>query len=294
MLILPEASRNTKTTAMQTSNQLPDEVKFNSNLCFRPLVMYLKKNIAEGNPGMLKLYGQVVEEFESHPELLEPIADINDLRSHSELIEELLSAVFPPTTSNYMYGVSIPFKPEAVYVSPLFKKQLLKPKTNIITIPEFDLNTALTPERLQFAYGLILKKYYGLESSQTYRSVYSNPDAETGLMRYMELRVDGRFIEVRPVGELPKLPESVIESQTNRLMNISELMQQIPLEKFVFEGLFVLRINDMTEQEVIAKMKNRFLDNNAFSDSSIYNELEEQVQCLIGMKDVSIGITPFF
>lgn len=108
----------------------------------------------------------------------------------------------------------------------------------------------------------------------------------------MELRVDGRFIEVRPVGELPKLPESVIESQTNRLMNISELMQHIPLEKFVFEGLFVLRINDTTEQEVIAKMKNRFLDNNAFSDSSIYNELEEQVQCLIGMKDVTIGITP--
>lgn len=279
---------------MQTDKQPPAEVKFNSNLCFRPLVMYLKKNIAEGNPGMLKLYGQVVEEFESHPELLEPITDINDLRSHSELIEELLSAVFPPTTSNFMYGVSIPFKPEAVYVSPLFKKQLLKPKTNIITIPEFDLNTALTPQRLQFAYGLILKKYYGLESSQTYRSVYSNPDADTGLVRYMELRVDGRFIEVRPVGELPKLPESVIESQTNRLMNITELMQHIPLEKFVFDGLFVLRINDMTEQEVIAKMKNRFLDNNAFSDSSIYNELEEQVQCLIGMKDVSIGITPFF
>lgn len=86
---------------MQTVNQLPAEVKFNSNLCFRSLVMYLKRNIAEGNPGMLKLYGQVVEEFESHPELLEPITDINDLRSHSELIEELLSAVFPlppPTT----------------------------------------------------------------------------------------------------------------------------------------------------------------------------------------------------
>gem|GEM_PF-5430243 len=32
---------------MQTDKQPPAEVKFNSNLCFRPLVMYLKKNIAE-------------------------------------------------------------------------------------------------------------------------------------------------------------------------------------------------------------------------------------------------------
>jgi len=52
---------------MQAVNQLPAEVKFNSNLCFRPLVLNLKRNIAEGNPGMLKLYGQVVEEFSRVP-----------------------------------------------------------------------------------------------------------------------------------------------------------------------------------------------------------------------------------
>ena len=51
---------------MQFGNLLFDESLFNSRLCFSPLVKALKKNIAEGNPGMKKLYGHVVQEFESY------------------------------------------------------------------------------------------------------------------------------------------------------------------------------------------------------------------------------------
>lgn len=35
-----------------------------------------------------------------------------------------------------MYGVLMPFKNEAVYVSPLFKKLLVNPETNEVEIPE--------------------------------------------------------------------------------------------------------------------------------------------------------------
>ena len=68
----------------------------------------------------------------------------------------------------------------------------------------------------------------------------------------------------------------------------------MPLDKFVFEGVSVIRVNDMTEAEVITKIKNRLLDINAFSDASVYTELENYIQCLIGLKDLGIGITPFF
>ena len=84
-----------------------DESVFNSYLSFQPLVKALKKNIAEGNPGMKKLYGSVVEEFESHPELMNTITDLKILQPYTELIEELLSAVFPPTTANYIDRKSV-------------------------------------------------------------------------------------------------------------------------------------------------------------------------------------------
>lgn len=270
------------------------EPAYNSFLSFRPLLESLKKNISKGNPGMQKLYGQVVREFESHPELLGTITDFSIARKHSELIEELLSAVFPPTTANYMYGVAIPFSNEAVYASPHFQEQLLKPGTREIDVPADHRGEQAFKEKLHFAYGLILKKYMGYNSPDNSRTVYPVQDPQTGLTRYMELRLDGRFIDVVPEEEMPALPESILDRHTNRILTISELMQQVPLEKFRFEGIAVMRVNDMTEQAVIAEIKNRLLDDNAFSNAAIYTELELFIQSLIGLKGLSIGITPFF
>jgi hypothetical protein len=110
----------------------------------------------------------------------------------------------------------------------------------------------------------------------------------------MELRIDARFIDVRPAGEMPKMPDSIMCQRTNRLKTITELMEEIPLDQFVFEGISVMRVNDVTGLEVISLMKNRLLDLNMNPDSSSYQELEEYIQSLIGIKDVKIGITPFF
>ncbi len=265
-----------------------------SSLSFRPLADALKKNIAEGNPGMQKLYGQVVRELEQHPELMRTITDLSVLTPHAELIQELLSAVFPPTTANYMYGVAYPFSLLAVYASPLFKIHLIKPDSNEIQFPENQTGDSLAKQRLNFAYGLILKKYLGANNPESSRLIYSRQDEQTGLTRYMEMRLDGRFIDVHPKGEMPVLPKSLLDAQTNRLLTIEELTEQIPIDKFVFEGITVMRVNDVTEQEVISRMKDRLLDNNVFSDAAIYRELEKYIQSLIGLKDLSIGITPFF
>ena len=108
------------------------------------------------------------------------------------------------------------------------------------------------------------------------------------------MRVDARFIDIKPVGEMPKMPDSILNKQTNNIMNIAELMEHIPLDKFIFEGVSIIRVNDMTEQEVISKIKNRLLDHNAFADAAVYTELENYIQSLIDLKDLSIGITPFF
>lgn len=279
---------------MQGENVNTENRVLNSSLSFQPLVAALKKNITEGNAGMQKMYGKVIRELEKRPELLSTITDLSVLQPHAEVIQELLSSVFPPTTANYMYGASLPFTFQAVYASPLFKKLLLKPGTNQINFPESENGISLHKQRLYFAYGLILKKYLGFSSPDSSRIVYSYLDEQTGLVRYMEMRMDGRFIDVRPAGEMPPLPESIIDRQTNRIMTIEELMRLIPIEQFVFEGITVIRINDVTQQEVISLMKNIFLDDAAFSDSTVYPELEKHIQSLVGLKDITVGVTPFF
>jgi hypothetical protein len=278
---------------MQNGELKINESSFNSYLSFRPLVEALKKNIAAGNPGMQRLYGGVLKEFEAHPELLNVIMDRDMLTPYSGLIEELLSAVFPATTPYNIHAVSLPFKFETVYSSPLFKTMLLKPGSNLINVPNNQVGTTLSYEKLQFAYGLILKKYLGYNHPDNTRTVHPYKDPASGLTRYMELRIDARFIDVKPVGEMPKLPESIICQRSNRIMTVTELMEEIPLEKFQFEGISVIRVNDVTEQEVISLIKNKLLDVNSIPDGSSYVELEEYIQSLIGIKDLKVGITPF-
>jgi hypothetical protein len=278
---------------MQTGTVQIDESAFNSHLSFKPLVEALKKNIAGGNPGMKKLYGSVVEEIESHPELLATITDLSILEPYSELIEELLSAVFPPTTPNQLYAVALPFRFQTVFTSPLFKAVLLKPGSNEINVPDDKIGISLSQEKLQFAYGMILRKYLNYNTPDNARTVHPFVDPQTGLTRYMELRIDARFIDVKPVGEMPKLPDSIICQKSNRIMSIEELMEEIPLDQFVFEGLSVVRVNDVTEQEVISLIKNKLLELNSIPDQSSYGELQQLMQSLIGIKDIKVGITPF-
>src|SRR5207253_1047028 len=97
-----------------------------------------------------------------------------------------------------------------------------------------------------------------------------------------------------PIHEMPAMPESIINQSTNTIMTSAQLMEHVPLEKFVFEGVAVIRVSDVTEETVISTIKNRLIDDSAFSNASTYTELENHIQGLIGIKVTSIGITPFF
>ena len=82
---------------------------------------------------------------------------------------------------------------------------------------------------------------------------------------------------------MPEMPKTILDPQSNRIMTVAELAALIPLDKFVFEGVAVVRINDMTEQEVISRMKNRLL-NSSIADEDVYLDLEEYIRSLIGLK----------
>jgi hypothetical protein len=267
---------------------------FNSRLSFKPLLDALRHNINSNKTGLHKLYNQVIASFDEHPELLGPIEDLSILAPYEELIQELLSAVFPPTTANQMYGVSLPFNNAVIFSSPIFKRILVDPVKNELKINAGDSAEELKREGVRFAYNLLLKKIMNFSMPENSRFVIPFTNQETGQTRYYELRLDGRFIDIKPYGEMPELPSTILNPQTGSLMSISELIEKIPLTRFVFEGIMVIRVNDTTEAEAISKIKNRLLENNALSDAAVYNELEGYIQSLIGLKNLSIGVTPFF
>jgi hypothetical protein len=265
----------------------------NSVLSLLPLVQVLKKMIADGKTGAKKLYEGLLNELDQVPGLLQPIEDFHQIDEQSALVETLLTTIFPPSTgaTQGMYAVTLPFQSETIYASPGFSALFLKGGNNNIQLPDNKTSVNIGKASLSLAYNLILKKFYSHPVPTTATSVHPFFDEASGLTTYYELSLNAQFVDVKCINEDYALP---VGFSPHRTVELEELTKLFPLENFRFEGLIVIDVFNVTQEQVITEIKNSLLNINAFSDVEVYNDLQQHVQDLMGLKNLTIGITPFF
>ncbi len=272
------------------------EQEIQSRLSFAPLVDAWAKTAAEGRPGTRKLYQTLLDQIKRHPELLEPIYDISILKEHEEWVDMLMATLFPVSYSDQqdLYGVGLPFGRDIIYSSRRFREIFLDASGQLNAIPEEVATQHLEEEKCATAYKLILSQLYGQNIDGNITSIIRLPNPKTGLDIYYELDLDTTFIRVYVNGELPDI------SGLPQCCNVTDVLQQetlqkiFPLDKFRFEGITVVRIKDVTHREVINSIKNILLEQHGFGENQIFFQLERQVQALLGIPSLKMGITPFF
>lgn len=262
-----------------------------SVLSLQPLVTVLKRMIAEEKPGARKLYQNILQEIEAVPELLQPVQG-QTLLQHTELVEALLASIFPPSTSSNqgLYAITYPFSAETFYASPGFKKIFLKEGT-AISVPNRKTTVGISRASLSLAYNVILKRLYKLNVPITATSVHPFTEEESGLTKYYELKLNAEFVDVTLADESFVLPKEVSPQQAADTDTLQELF---PLQHFRFEGLVVINVSDVTAEQTAIEIKTALLNINAFTEAEVFDELQQHMQSLLGLRNVSIGITPFF
>ncbi len=265
---------------------------FNSVLSIQPLVSVLKKMVAEDKPGAKKLFQDLLNEIEAVPELLQPCSDALLFQKHKPLVEALLATIFPPSTSDHqgLYAITLPFSSETIYSSPGFRSIFLKDGI-AINVPDRRTTVDITRASMSLAYNVILRKLYAVDVPITATSVHAFPEEQTGLPRYYELKLNAEFVDVQNTAADYTPPADL---SLQRPMETEELHEMFPLENFRFEGLVVINVSDVTQEQITTEIKNALLNINAFNDVEVYDELEKHVQSLIRLRGVKIGITPFF
>ena len=273
--------------------------QFNSRFSFRPLIKAWEVAIREGREGTSKLYSQLLEQVKQHPELLEPVNDDAILQKHTVLIEQMMATIFPVTLSDKedLFAVTKPFHYNVLYSSGLFRSMFLG-DGDVIRMPDEETAQKISSEKLLGAYQLILNKLYGMKIGGIATSVHPYKCPNSGLDKYLELEMDTRFIEVSAKEkELPCLKSSCGLSEchyVSDIMNIPGIEECLPLSKFEFEGLVIVRIRDVTEREVINNIKNNLLNIHSFADQEIFHELQSEMQNLLSVDGVHTAIKPFF
>jgi hypothetical protein len=260
-------------------------------LSFRPFLMILKKMIAEDIPGAKSLYGDLVENLEDSSELLKPVKDQESLHRNQKIIDTICITIFPPasTKNETLYAVTSPFGLQTIYASAPFKKLFINPENDLIDIPCDNVHEKISASGLTLAYNLILQKFYSIPCPDYITFIYSFNVAESG-MKKMEMKLDARLIDIKKQDPEYKLPD---KSSLPESFTAADLKTILPPDKFLFEGVTIIDVSDVTEREIISEIKTDLLTINSFSDTAVYDNLQLHIQMLMGLKNIRIGITPF-
>ncbi|MGB8195229.1 MAG: hypothetical protein WCF67_25050 [Chitinophagaceae bacterium] len=275
-----------------------NEVQFRSRFSFKPLLRMWENAITDGKPGIGEIYADLLNKVKEYPDLLEAITDESLLEKHAPLIAQMMTTVFPVTLSDKddLYAISLPFQYKVIYSSSLFRQLFMDAPGKIILMPDDATSERMYEEKCLGAYQIILSRLYDIKIDGTVTSVHPYKCPDSGLDRFMELELDTRFIDVVTKKPLPELPASMINKccRISDLAGMKELQELFNLEDYYFEGMVIVRIREVTEREIINKIKNELLHIHSFADHDVFKELQVQIRNLLGVDGVHTAIKPFF
>jgi len=263
---------------------------FKTVLSFQPLIDFWEKELFRGNEYKSELIKITLDKVKEIPELNKPVEDLSILEKHKDIIDLLMSVIYPATQRERQISASVaPFSFNFFYKSPAFEKIL--PKEETFKIEKIGLDPkAIFLDKVINAYLLILDQLYGVRLNLKNPMVIKIKNEKTSLNNYFQLNIDPSLVKVICAGELPKLSKTNIEMLLKDAFNIKLWTELLPPEKFEFHGFVTITAINVTEQEVISAIKYDLLERTSIISMERFNELQDNVRSLFALPDLKIGL----
>lgn len=266
---------------------------FKYALSLASLIDFWNQTIASKQTIQAALAKRVQEELQKAPELLGPIEDLSILEKHRELVDLLMTVVFPQAFWDQDYSVAfIPFHFRSFYATPSFKRFLMKEDGTFGGRANLDEPTLVCGKILK-AYTLIAEKFYGLPLKFEYPMIFTTKDPDTGLDRYFRIDFDPRFLEIKQVGATSQLPQLTDEAKKHLLANLTDLkvwMELLPPENFEFYGFSVGSAVDVTDQEVLSSLKRDLIEKDSIVSNTGFTNLQQRLRTLFRRPELLLGL----
>src|SRR5438309_630250 len=157
----------------------PAALPFRTELSLAPLVRFWTQLSAYSGLGRGPLPGIVREKIKQAPELSAVIDDVSVIGKHPQLVDLMMSAMFPPAFWQQEYGAALfPFQLRAFYATSLFRRTLMNDDGTFrgrVNVEEQRLRAA----KLLLAYELILERTYGIDLGVEIPVVFTSEDPAT-------------------------------------------------------------------------------------------------------------------
>jgi hypothetical protein len=263
---------------------------FRTELSLAPLIRFWTQLSAYSELGRGPLPGIIRERIKQAPELSAVIDDVSVIAKHQQLVDLMMSAMFPPGFWEQEYGAALfPFLLRAFYATSLFRRTLMNDDGTLhgrVNVEEQRLAAA----KLHLAYELIFERTYGIDLGVEIPVVFTSEDPATSLERYFRLDFDWRFVDVKLEKPAPKLTEAMRRQLQSGNANLDQLRDLVPPETVTLRGFMTLKAVDVTDQEVLSSLKRDLIDKESIVSSARFASVQAKLRTLFRRPSLHVGL----
>ena len=224
----------------------------------------------------------LLNECDNHPELLQGISE-EDFDKNNELIRNLCSTLFPEVLrNNEIKGIIPPFEFRPFYVSERFLKILKQAGSDDFS---FDLNNFDADFLYIYGCASILSFHFHYPFLMSLPILATITTNTTGITRTYRIVMNGDLLEIAPSKNAPPFSHDDYLELLGDFFNITLWKKKFPPNSWIFKGIGVINLFDVTQDQSIAHITTRLLINPLRSLQEVLPDLK----LLLGVDDLSIG-----
>src|SRR5215831_149937 len=263
---------------------------FRTELSLAPLIRFWTQFSAYSELGRGPLPGIVRERIKQAPELSAVIDDVSVIAKHQQLVDLMMSAMFPPGFWEQEYGAALfPFQLRAFYATSVFRRTLMNDDGTLRGRVNMD-GQRLATAKMFLAYELILEREYGIDLGVEIPVVFTSEDPVTMLERHFRLDFDWRFVDVKLDGPAPTLTDVMRRQLQSGNVDLDLLRDLLPPEKVALCGFMTLKAVDVTDQEVLSSLKRDLIDKESIVSSARFESLQAKLRTLFRRPGLHLGL----
>ena len=118
-------------------------------------------------------------------------------------------------------------------------------------------------------------------------------DEKTGLTRYYRSLINADFARISKNPNAPELTSDEINELKQNLNKVELWKEKIPPESFVFEGIGLLTLLDVTRERQESLLKDLLLKNDVLDDPVLIQELIQLFRSYLSIPDLEIGLVAY-
>jgi len=269
---------------------MPDPTSpfFESHFSLLPLVDYWRTVASNEQAPLAALAEELLQRYDATPALQGRINDVGVLKEHTDLIDAMMTAVFPHgLRERTKAAIYVPLDMRPAYATPSFERFF--ESSTLLGHTNFDPQM-MEQARTMRAYHTILSEVYGVETTFHMPLLFTTRDTRTNLDSYYRVNIDPSFCATITNGPPPELSEGTIRRLTSAPLNVSLWQEHLPPERFTLEGFIVLTAINVTDQQVLSMLRHDLLQKDAMATPQRIDHLQNRLRTLIQCPELRLGL----